>query len=86
MLEESVIYQDIFRKGEQRGEQSGFQTGGRHIALQQLERRCGKLTPSVRRQIERLALDELNALSLALLDFQSKQDLTRWLKQHAATH
>lgn len=91
MLEESVVYQDIFQKGEQRGEQrglqkglrQGLQQGERKVALRLLERRFGKLTPKVRQQIEQLTLEQLEALCEALLDFQTKDDLTRWLKQHA---
>jgi predicted transposase YdaD len=83
MLEESVIYQDILQRGVQRGLQQGLQQGERRAALLQLEQRFGKLTPSVRQRIEQLALAELDALCKALLDFQSKQDLSRWLRQHA---
>ena len=88
MLEESVVYQDILRKGEQRGERRGMQIGvqqeGRTIALLLLERRCGELTPKVRQQIEQLTVEQLEALCEASLDFQAKQDLTRWLRKKAA--
>ena len=100
MLEESVIYQDIFRKGKQRGVQEGIQQGvqqgmqkgvqqgaeqeARKVAMRQLERRFGKLSRTAQRQIEGLAVEPLEALCDALLDFRSKDDLTRWLKQHAA--
>ncbi len=83
MLEESVVYQDIFQKGEQRGEQRGVEKEARKLALRQLERRFGKLSRTVRRQIEQLVVEQLEALCEALLDFRIKDDLTRWLKQHA---
>ncbi len=83
MLEESVIYQDIFQKGEQRGEQRGEEKEARKVAIRLLERRFGKLALKVRRQIERLMVEQLEALCEALLDFQTKDDLTRWLEQHA---
>lgn len=78
-LEESVVYQDILQKGEKRGEANE----ARKVALMQLERRFGKLARTVRRQLEQLVVEQLEALCEALLDFQSKDDLTHWLKQHA---
>jgi predicted transposase YdaD len=90
MLEESVIYQDIFQKGKQQGVEQGLREGveqeARKVALRLLERRVGKLSLTVRRQIEQLTREQLEALCEALLDFQSKQDLTRWLRQDAPAH
>jgi len=95
MLEESVVYQDIYQKGEQRGEQRGLQKGlqqglqqgveqeARRVALRQLELQLGKLSRTAQRQVERLAVEQLEALCEALLKFRTKDDLTRWLKQHA---
>ncbi len=91
MLEESVVYQDILQKGRRRGLQEGLQKGlqkgaeqeARKVAIRQLERCFGKLTLKVRRQIDRLMVEQLEALCEELLDFQTKADLTRWLKQHA---
>ncbi|MCI0423051.1 MAG: DUF4351 domain-containing protein [Acidobacteria bacterium] len=82
MLEESVVYQDILQKGEQRGEEKE----ARKVALRLLELRFGKLPSGARRQIERLMVTQLEALLEALLNFQSKQDLTHWLRQHAPAH
>ena len=120
MLEESVIYQDIFSKGQQRGLQEGIKEGkqegiregkqegiregkqegikeglrqgvqqgaeqeARKVALRLIGRRFGKLADTAQRQIELLAVDRLEALCDALLDFQSKDDLTLWLKNHTA--
>ena len=88
MLEESVVYQDILRKGRKQGRQSGLQEGlqqeGRTIALRQLEWRFGKLSPAIRRELEQLSVAQLEDLCVALLAFQSKMDLTRWLKQNVA--
>ena len=91
MLEESVVYQDILRKGRKQGQQSGLQQGlqqgevegERKITLRLLERRVGKLSRALQQKIGELAVEQVEALSEALLDFQSKEDLTRWLKQHA---
>ena len=87
MLEESVIYQDIFQKGEQqgwqRGWQQGLQEGKRELAVRLLERQFGRLSLPLRRQIEQFAAEQLEALGEALLDFHTKADLTRWLNQQA---
>jgi predicted transposase YdaD len=87
MLEESVIYQDIFHKGEQKGEKKGLQEGAeqeaRKVAIRLLELRFGKVSRSVQQQIDRLEVEQLEALCEALLEFRSKENLTRWLKKHA---
>ena len=92
MLEESVIYQDIFKKGFRKGFQQGLQRAAvakgmeqeaRKVAIRLLERRFGKLSQTARRRIEHLAVERCEALCDALLDFQSKNDLTHWLKQYA---
>jgi len=90
MLEESVVYQDILQKGRrsglQEGRQKGVEEGKRELVMLLLEERCGKLSPKIRKQIEHLPAEQLEDLGKALLDFQSKQDLTRWLRQHAPAH
>jgi hypothetical protein len=57
---------------------------GRHgeasaLALRQLERRCGTLSPAITARIEALDLPRLEELALALLDFAGPQDLDAWL-------
>lgn len=76
MLEESSVYQDILHKGAQRALQS--------VAVLQLEERFGKITPTWHRKIERLAIEQIKELCIALLKFQSKGDLSVWFKQQAA--
>jgi len=95
MLEESVVYQDILQKGVQQGLQQGLQQGvqqglrqGREqgeksLVLRQLERLLGKLPTRTRKQIEKLGLEQLEALGEALVEFKSERDLTNWLKQNA---
>ncbi len=83
MLEESVVYQDILQKGRRRGLQEGAEEEARKVAMRLLELRFGKLSRSVQRQIERLVVEQLEALCEAQINFQTKDELTRWLKQHA---
>lgn len=66
MMRESVIYQEILREGEQRGEQRE-----RALILRQLTRRVGELPQEVLDRIETLSLEQLENLGEALLDFQA---------------
>lgn len=84
MLEESVIYQDIFQKGEQRGEQRGLLLGELRMTLLLIETRFGKLSRALRRQMEQLSLEQIEELGRALLRFNGKNELRDWLKEHAA--
>jgi predicted transposase YdaD len=81
-------FQDILAEGRQEGVELGRQEGreeGRRreactLALRQLERRCGSLAPTTSSRIEALSLPRLEELALALLDFQSAEDLQAWLE------
>ena len=52
------------------------------MALRQLRRRCGDLTPGqvVGVSVRALPLERLEALAEALLDFQGAADLDAWLR------
>ena len=78
MLEESVIYQDIYQKGHV----SGKQEGASEVALFLAEQRLGHLSRNVQRQIKQLMTEQIKALCGAIKEFKTKQDLTQWLKQH----
>jgi predicted transposase YdaD len=94
MLEESVIYQDILqkgrqrglqegeRKGERRGLRKGLEQGKKQVTLSLLTLKVGKLPLKLQRQVEQLALKQIEALSVALLNFKTKEDLIRWLKEN----
>jgi len=58
---------------------------GRHrealfLTLRQLERRLGPLNATCRARVETLALERLEELALALLDFKKPEQLNRWLE------
>lgn len=96
MLEESVIYQDILKKGLQKGRQEGIQKGRREgiqkgrqegerrIVARQLKRLLGKLSTKSRKKIAELNADQLEELGEALIDFRSEKDLSAWIEQHPA--
>lgn len=54
----------------------------RKLTRRLLERRFGKLSQTMQRQLEQFVLAQLEALIEASLDFQTKDDLSRWLKQN----
>jgi predicted transposase YdaD len=80
VLRESPWYQEILLQGEQRGAQREAVA----LSLRQLARRLrlDSLPDSCRIQIEQLSLPQLEALSEALLDFQTLADLEAWLQNN----
>lgn len=86
IMMQSVIYREIWEEGEQIGEQRGLQIGEQHgrvaVIQRQLTRRFGPLPAAMAAQLPTLSLAELDQLGDALLDFNSVDDLTRWLAQH----
>jgi predicted transposase/invertase (TIGR01784 family) len=75
VMQESVIYQDILQKGEQRG----LQKGEVAVILRLLTRRFGAIEPEVQQQIQTLSITQLDELAEALLDFSSPSDLVNYL-------
>ncbi|AFZ44179.1 hypothetical protein PCC7418_2013 [Halothece sp. PCC 7418] len=73
IMRESVIYQDILREGEEKGEQRE-----RSLILRQLTRRVGELPQQWRDRVNSLSLEQLENLGEALLDFQGIGDLETW--------
>ena len=67
------------QEGWQEGREEGRQEGEAAAALRQLNRRCGPLSEATRARIQSLPLEQLEALSEALLDFQGLADLEHWL-------
>jgi hypothetical protein len=47
--------------------------------LRQLERCCGKLETEQSQVLEDMPLNQLEALSVALLDFETTGDLSKWI-------
>ena len=87
LMMQSVTYREILAEGEligeQRGKQQGEYDGRLTVIKRQLNHRLGVISKRLQAKLETLSLSELDALSEALLDFQSVEDLTRWLQsQH----
>jgi len=75
-LRHTRLAQDWMAEGEARGEAK--------LALRQLNLVCGPLSEATTASIKALPLDQLEALTEALLDFSGPADLTRWLAEHGS--
>jgi predicted transposase YdaD len=71
------------QEGEARGRLEGEARGEAKLALRLLNRRCGPLSEATTARIQALPLEQLEALTDALLDFSGPADLAAWLAEHA---
>jgi predicted transposase YdaD len=78
IMRESVIYQEIIQRGEQRvrGQEALAYT------MRLLNRRVGEIDPQLQTRICALSVVELENLGEALLDFSDVNDLVAWLENH----
>ncbi len=81
---QSVARREIFGLGEASGEARGKAEGEATVTLRLLQRRCGLISPATEATIRSLALERLELLADALLDFNGPADLAAWLEQQAA--
>jgi predicted transposase YdaD len=82
IMRESVIYQDILAEGEVIGEAKGLERGlqqERALVVRQLTKKLGNLTPKIQSRVNSLAIDRVESLGEALLDFTTLADLERFL-------
>ncbi len=70
-------------EGRTEGRIEGQMEGQLKTILVQLNYRFGKLTPQLEESIKVLPADQLENLSLALLNFQNSTDLEKWLEKSA---
>jgi predicted transposase YdaD len=73
IMQESVIYQDILHKGEER------------TIIRQLNRRFGEIDSSLIDRIKLLPMEKLDNLAEALLDFSALSDLVAWLERNTSS-
>ena len=52
------------------------------LVLRQLNHKVGTLMPNIEQRVQRLSLDKLEVLGVALLDFATLVDLETWLKEN----
>ncbi len=65
---------------EEKGIEQGIEQGHRSLVLLQLEQKVGHLPNAIRDHISVLSLEQLSALAIALLQFNSIEDLSNWLE------
>ena len=73
-MQESVIYQDILQKGEQK---EAFRFLNR-----QLNRRFGEIDSSIIERIKLLSTEQLETLGEDLLSFSDVSNLVNWLEEN----
>lgn len=78
-LKEQEQIMELTTSWKEEGIQQGIQQGKVNTLLRQLNRKFGSLTPEITSQIEALELEQLDNLADSLLDFQSLEQLIRWL-------
>jgi len=71
--------QQGLHQGLKEGELQGKQQEAQSLVLRQLPRRCGQLSPQQELAVRALALEQLESLAEALLDFDAPQALDVWL-------
>jgi hypothetical protein len=70
------------QQGLEQGLEQGEERGKRGFMLRQLESKLGALAERIQKQLSKLSTEQVEQLGVALLNFQSKTDLTNWLKAH----
>ena len=84
MMQLAPLYQEdrarAIQEGFQRGKSEGIKDGELNVTLRLLTRKLGNLSPEIMTQIQQLNLEQLEALTEALLDFNTLDDLNNWLQ------
>ena len=85
-LRDTRFGQELLAEGRQEGRQEGEARGraaeAAATAIRLLNRRCGPLSAATTTRIQALPLQQLEALTDALLDFAGANDLASWLAEH----
>jgi Domain of unknown function (DUF4351) len=68
-----------YDRGLQDGEETGVEKGRRSLILLQLIQKTGALSEPLTDRVNRLSAEQLQALAIALLGFESSGDLMTWL-------
>jgi predicted transposase/invertase (TIGR01784 family) len=71
-FEETRVYKDTYTKA------------SLNMVLSLLEENCGQLQMELVREVTALPIDQLEALSKALLKFKKVKDLEKWLRENAS--
>ncbi len=85
IMQESVIYQDIFQKGEQQGEQQGKQKEAFRFLNRLFNRRFDEIDSSIIERMRVLSTEQLEVLGEEFLSFANVSDLVAWLEQNTSS-
>jgi predicted transposase/invertase (TIGR01784 family) len=78
IMQESVTYQDILQKGEDKGLRIGLRRE-QNLVFRQLTKKVGVVPADVRLAVEALSIERLESLGEELLSFNSLANLRDWL-------
>jgi predicted transposase YdaD len=78
IMQESVIYQDIKQKGEEKGKQKEALS----FCMLLLNQRFGELDSSIVERVNVLPVEKLEALGVALFNISEIDDLITWLEEN----
>ncbi len=73
----------LYQRDREQAKKEGRQEGEQDLILRQLNRRIGKINPSLIERVQGLSIEQLENLGEALLDFSSVADLENWLNQQS---
>ena len=68
-------------EGLEKGREEGREEGALRLLFRQLGRRFGTLGVKLQKEISALTLPQIEQLGEAMLDFQTRRELSAWLKQ-----
>ena len=84
MIRETTFFSELLDQERAHGRVEGELKGelkGRHLTLRRLlERKFGPLTPDLVLTLQKLKSEELDALTVTVLDLQSLDELRLWLQ------
>jgi predicted transposase YdaD len=80
-LEQTRVYQEAKAEDETIGLAQGLQQE-RALVVRLLTKKLGNITPKIQSQVNDLAIDRVESLGEALLDFTTITDLEAWLSQN----
>jgi predicted transposase YdaD len=80
-LQETRFYKEVKAEGKKEGKKEGKEEERRSLVSILLDRKLGKLPQKTKKTIAALDLAKLESLAIALLDFETIDELDAWLKQ-----
>lgn len=80
-FQETRVYKDAKEEGRLEGVQEGRQEGQLKLVRLLLTKKMGAIAQTQIKRVEKLSLERLERLAIALLSFETKKDLKNWLDE-----